>query len=82
MQPWVGFPHTLIVSPTEPNSGQSSSEDTAELVKKMEERWKFDSDALPDNTRHEARTIIDDFDYRFVSFLSSNRSISYLIPEL
>jgi hypothetical protein len=79
MQPWVGFPHTLIVSPTEPNSGQSSSEDTAELVKKMEERWKFDSDALPDNTRHEARTIIDDFDYRFV--FSSFGSNLRLMPK-
>jgi hypothetical protein len=68
MQPWIGFPHTVIPSPTEPNSTQTSSDDTTELVKKMEERWKFDSDALPDNTRHEARTIIDDFDYRFVFF--------------
>lgn len=67
MQPWIGFPHAPITTPTEPTeSGDSpmSGEDTEDLVKKMEERWKFDTDALPDNTTHEARIIIDDFDYR------------------
>jgi hypothetical protein len=64
IQPWIGFPHATQPVAEDDNTA-SSDEVDVELAKKLEERWKFDTDIVS-VTKPPVRTIIDDFDHRFV----------------
>ncbi|CAG8546714.1 15240_t:CDS:2, partial [Acaulospora colombiana] len=61
--PWIGFPHAT--QPTAENNDEATSSDEVdvELVKRLEERCKFDTD-LVSATKPPVRTVIDDFDHR------------------
>ncbi|KAG8826414.1 Enhancer of polycomb-like protein 1 [Serendipita sp. 401] len=62
MHMWTGFPHSHAND--QGADQQSQDEDTEDLVKRMEDRWKFDPDSTSSNLDPEGRPIIDDFDYR------------------
>lgn len=62
--PWIGFPH----SPSTSGSSKDDADaDTEELTRKLQDRWKFDPDAVPTSAEYGGRAIIDDFDYRYVA---------------
>ena len=62
--PWIGFPHSPSISKS--TKDEADDADAEELVKKLQDRWKFDPDAVPTSAEHGGRAIIDDFDYRYV----------------
>jgi hypothetical protein len=62
--PWIGFPHTPTATVVS-NANKDVDEDIEALSQRLQDRWKFDPDAVPNRTEHGGRVIIDDCDHRY-----------------
>lgn len=79
--PWSSFPHASFLSTEVPDTNGDTHEVDDELAKKLEERWKFDSDIAPSNIESDSRPVLDDFDFRYVCRFVTETSLTLLCRQ-